>query len=349
MNRSEAVQELMKRNYEVDPLQFEHLCKLVIEEIERPEGIETTRRSKDGGIDVRGFVGGKLYNGEFGVQVKQYDSKVSSGAVRGLAGSLQSGGCRFGTLITTSSFTSDAIAEVNDTDSFSLELIDGEELAELMLDNELGVKQQPGEDSEEYIIDPEFWGRFEKFSGDLIPSWQVPQADSDFILGLTLTAVKNGVRYKPEIAEYLARETEDNWTPRQADYYTTAGQILGYLEEGKSNEDSLDMRRWSLTEAGDEYVSLRSTGKEELASDHLAQRISRVDIIEEIVSEVKEEYKIPRSRVEEIIRENTEVTGTTVRRRTSTVGKWLGRHPDVKRMESGMVWFEYYKMDLTDF
>lgn len=349
MNKSEALEELKQRCYDIEPLQFEHLCKMVVEEIENPDGIETTRATKDGGIDIRGYVGSEFYTGEFGIQVKQYENKITSGMVRGLAGSLQGEACRFGTLITTSSFTSDAVEKVNDTEPYSIELINGEELAELMLEYELGVKEQPSDNGQKFVTDPEFWSRFDKLSGDLIPSWKVPQADSFEVLDLVLRAIDEGNQFKPEIVNFLVRETGDSWTPRQADYYTTAAQVMGYLEEGEPDDEDINMRKWLLTESGEKYVEFLRAGAEERASDHLSEHVKNIEIIERIAEKVEEELKIPNSVVIETIREETEVTGTTVGRRASTVGKWLGKHPDVKRIEKNTVWFEYYKMDLSDF
>jgi len=349
MDKQEALHKLKKRNKEIDAIKFEHLCKRVVEEVEDPDGIETTRRSKDHGIDIQGYIGNEFYTGEFGVQVKQYSSKVSSGAVRELAGSLQGEGFGFGTLITTSSFTKDAAEKVSETEFYSINLIDGNELAELMLEYEVGVTEQPtGEDNERmFTIDPEFWNRFDKFAGDLIPAWEIPQADSFDVLDLVLGGIREGKQYKPEIAEYLSGETSNSWTPRQADYYTAAASIMGYLEEHESGDKQ--MRKWELTELGEEYVSHLQSGDEKAAEEHFSSNVGNIGIIQKIVEVLKKDYKIPKSKVEEVIRDETAVTGTTVGRRASTVGKWLGKHPDVKRQENGMLWFEYYKRDLSDF
>jgi len=347
VNETETLDKLKTRNKEIDPIKFEHLCKSVVEEVENPDGIETTRRSKDHGIDIQGYVGNEFYTGEFGVQVKQYNNKISSGAVRELAGSLQGEGFGFGTLITTSSFTKDAAEKVNDTEFYSINLINGDELAELMLEHEVGVTEQPSEEEKKFALDPEFWNRFDKFAGDLIPAWKIPQADSFDVFDLVLMGINEGNQYKPEIAEHLSGETGDSWTPRQADYYTTAASIMGYLEE-ETSEDK-DMRKWELTELGEEYVSHLKSGNEEAAEDHFSANVGNIEIIQKIADVLEKEYKIPRSQVEDIIRDETAVTGTTVGRRASTVGKWLGRHPDIKRRENGMLWSEYYKMDLTDF
>lgn len=347
MNEQEAIEELKSRNCEIDPIKFEHLCKMVVETVEDPELIETTRRSKDHGIDIQGYIGDEFFTGEFGVQVKQYSSKVSSGAVRELAGSLQGEGFRFGTLITTSSFTKDAAEKVSNTDLYSIKLIDGDELAELMLENEVGVIENPSEEGREFSVDPEFWNQFDKFAGDLIPAWKVPQADSLHVFDLVLEGISDGRQYKPEIAEYLSGETGDNWTPRQADYYTTAASIMGYLDEESS--ENRKMRKWELTDQGEEYVSLLRDGHKEEAEEHFSAHVGEIEIIQKIVDVLEEEFKIPKSRVEKVIRDETEVTGTTIGRRASTVGKWLGKHPDVVRRENGMLWFEYYKMNLDDY
>jgi len=213
----------------------------------------------------------------------------------------------------------------------------------------VGVTEQPSEDEDErkFAIDPKFWNRFDKFAGDLIPAWKIPQADSFDVFDLVLEGISEGHQFKPEIADHLSSKTGDSWTPRQADYYTTAASIMGYLEEDTSGDRQ--MRRWELTNLGEEYVSHLLSGNKEAADEHFSANVGNIEIIQKIVDVLEEDYKIPKSQVEEIIRDETEVTGTTVGRRASTVGKWLGRHPDVKRREKGMLWFEYYKMDLGDY
>jgi len=95
-------------------------------------------RSGDGGID------GIIKQDRLGldnvyVQAKRYaaDRTVGSGEVRNLAGALQMRKATKGVLITTGSFTKDAIDTASQIGT--IVLVDGEQLAQLMIEYDLGV------------------------------------------------------------------------------------------------------------------------------------------------------------------------------------------------------------------
>ena len=72
------------------------------------------------------------------VQAKRWDSVVSSPEIQKFAGALQGQRARKGIFITTSSFSKEALEYVNKIDS-KIILIDGESLAEYMIDFNVGV------------------------------------------------------------------------------------------------------------------------------------------------------------------------------------------------------------------
>ncbi len=95
-------------------------------------------RSGDGGID------GIIKQDRLGldnvyVQAKRYaaENSVGAGEVRNLAGALQMHKATKGVLITTSSFTKDAITTARQIGT--IVLVDGEQLAQLMIEYDLGV------------------------------------------------------------------------------------------------------------------------------------------------------------------------------------------------------------------
>jgi restriction system protein len=95
-------------------------------------------RSGDGGID------GVIKEDKLGldvvyVQAKRWESSVGRPDVQKFAGSLLGHGARKGVMITTSSFTSDAREYVKTTGDQRIVLIDGEELARLVVDHDVGV------------------------------------------------------------------------------------------------------------------------------------------------------------------------------------------------------------------
>lgn len=91
----------------------------------------------DGGVD--GLIKeDKLGLSEIYMQAKRWDTPVGSKNVREFLGALDQAGAKKGVLITTSTFTKDAKAPLGKTDK-KISLIDGQMLAELMIDHDLGV------------------------------------------------------------------------------------------------------------------------------------------------------------------------------------------------------------------
>jgi restriction system protein len=95
-------------------------------------------KSGDGGID------GVIKEDKLGldivyIQAKKWEGTVSASAVRDFSGSLDSHGAKKGVFITTSSFTNDAKQYVGKTGEKKIVLIDGYELAQLMMDYNIGV------------------------------------------------------------------------------------------------------------------------------------------------------------------------------------------------------------------
>jgi hypothetical protein len=133
-------EELLKQLGEIDPGTFEELIGELLEKIGF-EDVEVTRRSADGGIDVRGVltVGG-VTRVKTAIQVKRWASKVPDRIVRELRGSI--GPAEQGLIITTSGFTRSATNEAEMPGRAPVTLIDGKTLAELLAEYEIGVKRQ---------------------------------------------------------------------------------------------------------------------------------------------------------------------------------------------------------------
>jgi restriction system protein len=95
-------------------------------------------KSGDGGID------GVIKEDRLGldfvyVQAKRWENAVGRPQVQAFAGSLLGHGARKGVMITTSYFTPDAREYVKTTGDQKIVLIDGDELARLMIDYDVGV------------------------------------------------------------------------------------------------------------------------------------------------------------------------------------------------------------------
>jgi Restriction endonuclease/HB1, ASXL, restriction endonuclease HTH domain/C-terminal AAA-associated domain len=133
-------QELLVQLGEIDPGTFEELIGELLERIGF-EDVEVTKRSGDGGIDVRGVltVGG-VTRVKTAIQVKRWANNVPDRIVRELRGSI--GPAEQGLIITTSRFTKAAVKEAEMTDRAPVTLINGELLVELLAEFEIGVKRQ---------------------------------------------------------------------------------------------------------------------------------------------------------------------------------------------------------------
>jgi restriction system protein len=141
MNRTLA-QELLEQVHSKDPAFFEHLVVRLLVKMGYGGSVEDAGRaigrSGDGGID------GIIKQDRLGldnvfVQAKRYaaDRTVGAGEVRNLAGALQLRKATKGVLITTSNFTKDAVDTAMQIGS--IVLVDGAQLAQLMIEYDLGV------------------------------------------------------------------------------------------------------------------------------------------------------------------------------------------------------------------
>jgi restriction system protein len=103
----------------------------------RQDAGKAVGRSGDGGID------GIIKEDRLGldaiyIQAKRWDGTVGRPEIQKFAGALMGHGARKGVFITTASFTKDAIDYVSNIDR-KIVLIDGETLATLMIDHNVGV------------------------------------------------------------------------------------------------------------------------------------------------------------------------------------------------------------------
>ena len=125
---------------ELDPREFEALIGELLVALGF-EGVEVTRYSGDGGIDVRGTLSvGGVTEVETAIQVKRWMKNVSGRTVRELRGAL--GPTERGLIITLSSFTRDARKEGAAENRTPVSLLDGEQLIDLLVDLEIGVRRR---------------------------------------------------------------------------------------------------------------------------------------------------------------------------------------------------------------
>ena len=142
--KEQLVSDLLEQMRMMDPHDFESLVLDVLAAMGYGGGsrqaMQGVPRGPDGGID------GKINEDKLGLdqiymQAKRYaDNSVSSEKVQAFVGAMTSGGCRKGVFVTTSRFTSDAIRIAESIRDPRLVLVDGEKLAELMIEHGVGVQ-----------------------------------------------------------------------------------------------------------------------------------------------------------------------------------------------------------------
>jgi restriction system protein len=126
----------------MDPGEFEELIGQLLAELGFDQ-VEVTRRSGDGGIDVRGtLVVGDVIRTQMAVQVKRWKkgSHIQSPVVQQVRGSL--GTHEQGLIITTSDFSSGARKEADRPNAVPVALMNGEKLVELLAEHEVGVQRR---------------------------------------------------------------------------------------------------------------------------------------------------------------------------------------------------------------
>jgi restriction system protein len=142
--KEQLVSDLLEQMRKMDPHAFESLVLDLLAAMGYGGGsrqaMQGVPRGPDGGID------GKINEDKLGLdqiymQAKRYaDNPVSSEKVQAFVGAMTSGGCRKGVFVTTSRFTTDAIKIAEGIRDPRLILVDGERLAELMIENGVGVQ-----------------------------------------------------------------------------------------------------------------------------------------------------------------------------------------------------------------
>lgn len=133
---------------------FEELILRLLEAM----GFEETEQTglvNDKGIDIRGILrSNPLSVVKVAVQAKRWKQNVGSGVVRNLRGSLLIADAEQGIIITPSDFTPTAKGEANAPGKTPIQLINGDQLVDLLIEYHVGVK------NEEYtipVIDADYW------------------------------------------------------------------------------------------------------------------------------------------------------------------------------------------------
>jgi len=135
---------------------FERFCQRLLRESGFQE-VTITGRSGDGGIDGIGILQvNPLVSFKVLFQCKKYTGSVSPSQVRDFRGAM-TGRADKGIIITTGSFTSEARKEAVRDGAPPIELVDGEKLAGMLEELQLGLKPK-----QTYELDASFFSQFAK-------------------------------------------------------------------------------------------------------------------------------------------------------------------------------------------
>lgn len=142
--KEQLVSDLLDQMKEMDPHDFEGLVLDVLAAMGYGGGsrqaMQGVPRGPDGGIDGR-INEDKLGLDQIYMQAKRYsENSVSSEKVQAFVGAMTSGGCRKGVFVTTSKFTADAMRFAESIRDPRLVLVDGDKLANLMIQHGVGIQ-----------------------------------------------------------------------------------------------------------------------------------------------------------------------------------------------------------------
>ena len=122
----------------MEPAAFERLSTRILKEAGFRK-VEVLGRAGDGGIDGVGLYKMSLVSFPIYFQCKRYAGSVGAGVVRDFRGAMAGRGDK-GLIITTGTFTPAARAEATRDGAPPVDLIDGDELCDLILEYRLGVR-----------------------------------------------------------------------------------------------------------------------------------------------------------------------------------------------------------------
>jgi restriction system protein len=131
-------EQLLDLILSLPPSSFERLAQRILRESGFIQ-VEVTGRSGDGGIDGNGILRlGGLLSFHVSFQCKRWQGPVGPATIREFRGAMM-GRADKGLIITTSSFTKDAVREATRDGAAAIDLVDGEQLIDMLKDLGLGV------------------------------------------------------------------------------------------------------------------------------------------------------------------------------------------------------------------
>lgn len=140
IQRDRVRQEIINNLRALSPEQFEDFCRIFLIKYGFVE-MMLTSRGRDGGVDVTGSLKIGLANMRVAVQCKKYaaENKIGRRAISEFRGNI-TGEFEQGIFITTSSYTKEATNVSFKASCIPIILIDGDQLADFMIEKKVGVQ-----------------------------------------------------------------------------------------------------------------------------------------------------------------------------------------------------------------
>lgn len=142
IQRQKVKKEIIASLRSLSPEKFEDFCRIFLTKYGFLE-MKLTRKGRDGGIDVTGSLKIGLASMRVTVQCKKYaaDNKIGRSTISAFRGDI-TGDFEQGIFITTSSYTKEAEDVSFKPACVPIVLIDGEQLADFMIDKRIGVQRE---------------------------------------------------------------------------------------------------------------------------------------------------------------------------------------------------------------
>lgn len=153
LNRNEIKARLLEELKHLTPLAFEHFCRAFLGQLGYTS-VEVTRQGQDGGIDGYGDFRQGAISIKSAFQAKRWtDTPIGRPEIDKFRGAIQ-GDFDHGVYLTTSRFTKAAEGASYKKGAISILLLDGEAIAENLIERSIGVKREA---LYLYEVDPDFF------------------------------------------------------------------------------------------------------------------------------------------------------------------------------------------------
>ena len=161
-----ARQQLREFLQNMNPYQFEHLIKLLLEEMGY-DGVEVTSSSNDKGVDVVANIELGISRVREVIQVKRHRGNIGRPVLDGLRGALFYFNAVRGTIITSGGFTKGTEDAAFLPGAPPITLIDGERLVDLLIEHNIGIRRR---EFRMLQFDPDSLSEFESEADSVIDS-----------------------------------------------------------------------------------------------------------------------------------------------------------------------------------